>query len=263
MKKKFFQFLCVMMLILAFTSCVTARKVNYMQKPGIFIPSYPDSLSFEEYKVKVDDRLMITVYSLDDQMNTYFNGGMSANNISMSQGGIQSELYTYLVDDKGYIDIPLIGKVNIIGKSLRDTRDILEDELKSYFKLDQLSIDIRIVGRYYSIIGQSASGRFSLSRDKINIFQALAQAGDIGMYGDKSKIRILRETENGPQIRTFDVRSEDIINSEFYYIEPNDIIYIQNRTDQVFGITHFFGIFGVVSTAVSLGYLIYDIAKCK
>lgn len=252
MKEIIFRITYFSLLIIILSSCVTARKVNYMQKPGMNIPTYKDSISFEEYRLKVDDRLYIKVYSLDDKMNALVNGSSSNMMSSMQSGtGSFTELYTYLIDDDGNITLPHMGKMHVEGKTLREAKIYLEEEFAPYFRLEKVDVDVRVVGRYYSIIGQSASGRFPLSRDKINIFQALAQAGDIGAYGNKSKIRILRETPDGTQIKEFDVRSADIIHSEFYYVEPNDVIYIQNRTDQIFGITHFTGVIGLIMTTAS------------
>ncbi len=252
------QFVCAIILVFLFTSCVTSRKINYMQKPGMGIPAYNDSVSFEEYRLKADDRITVRVYSLDDKMNELINGSVSITSSSV-EDGVYSDLYTYLVDEEGNIQLPYIGPLHVEGKTLRDVKFFMEEEFKPYFRTSIVDVDVRVVGRYYSIIGQSASGRFLLPREKINIFQALAQAGDIGMYGNKSKIRVIRETENGTQIKEFDVRSADIINSEYYYIEPNDVIYIQNRTDQVFGITHVTTAIGFVMTLISAGLFIYNL----
>ena len=100
-----------------------------------------------------------------------------------------------------------------------------------------------------------------MPREKINIFQALAMAGDVGMYGDRSRIRILRETDNGTIIKSFDVRSADIIHSEYFYIEPNDVIYIQTLNEQFFSITNLPSLFSTVISTFSFGVLIYDTIK--
>jgi len=241
-----------------FSSCVTARKINYMQAPGNGIPSYNDSISFEEYRLKPNDRLYIRVYSLDEKMNKAFNGGSSSASIQQTTDAF-GELYTYLVDVDGNLIIPFLGKVNVDGKTIREARYFLEEELNPYFYLGKLDLDIRIVGRYFSIIGRAASGQFQLPKEKINIFEALAQAGDIGLYGNRSKIMLLRETEEGTQIKEFDIRSADIIDSEFYYIEPNDVIYIRNRTDEIFGITNYTTAVGMFFTLSSFSLLIYNL----
>ncbi len=243
-----------------FSSCITPRKVNYMQPPGMGIPAYRDSVSYEDYRIKIDDRLYLRVYSIDDRMNSVFNGLIQSPTM-INDGSSYQELYTYLVEDDGGIMLPYLGKVYVEGKTVREAKYFLEEELSPYFKFETIDVDVRISGKYYSIVGQSSSGRFLLSRDKITIFQALAQAGDIGVYGDRSKIRILRETEEGTVIKTFDVRSADIIHSEFYYVEPNDVIYIQNVTEEVFGITSFTSLLSTILLTISSVVSIYVLIK--
>jgi hypothetical protein len=111
------------------------------------------------------------------------------------------------------------------------------------------------------VIGGGKSGYYTMPREKINIFQALAMAGDVGMYGDRSRIRILRETDNGTIIKSFDVRSADIIHSEYFYIEPNDVIYIQTLNEQFFSITNLPSLFSTVISTFSFGVLIYILSK--
>jgi len=116
-----------------------------------------------------------------------------------------------------------------------------------------------MVGRTFSIIGSGKSGRFSFPREKVNIYQALAMAGDLGLYTDRSKIKILRVTEKGNVIKIFDVRNVNIINSEFYYLEPDDIIFLQPLNQQFFRATTFWTTLSTVITTVSLGVGIYSL----
>ena len=76
----------------------------------------------------------------------------------------------------------------------------------------------------FSIIGSGTNGRYPIMREKMNIFQALALAGDISTFGDRSSVKILRESPSGTRVSVFDIRSKEIINSEYYYIQPNDVI---------------------------------------
>ncbi|HRU63042.1 MAG TPA: polysaccharide biosynthesis/export family protein [Paludibacteraceae bacterium] len=255
-----FWYLTVFMLwiIFQFTSCITARKVNYLQKPSQTIPAYKDSVTFEDYRLKGGDRLDIKVYSMDEKTNTLFNG---VNNFeSGSYGGsLNSDLYTYLIKPDGTISLPMIGKVFVEGQTQREAKKTIENAIQSVIKIN--TVDVKLVEKYYSIISSSTSGRFPITREKINIFEALAMAGDIGTYGDRSKIRIIRETENGTQIKMFDVRSADIIHSEFYYVEPNDVIYIQDVNEQFFSVTSFPSLLATLISTFSLAIFIYDLVK--
>ena len=119
---------------LALSSCVTARKVNYMQDPDRYIPSYADTLSYEDYQMRIGDRLYVYVYSLDEKIQKMYNaGGSSASQMrqQMSQGNTRGsyELYTYLVDEEGTIDFPTIGKLYVQNLTSRQVKMLLEEEL--------------------------------------------------------------------------------------------------------------------------------------
>jgi len=235
-----------------FSSCITARKVNLLQPPGRGIPAYEAIDAFEEYRLRVGDRLSIQVFSLDGEMNRLFNAG---------GGGVQTEdLFTYLVDEAGTISLPSLDSVVVVGKTLRETRDLLIELLTPFFiTTTPLDVDVRRVNRFYSVIGEARSGRFPIHVERMNIFQALAQAGDVGTFGKRSKIRIIRETEEGATVITFDVRSEDIIHSRYFYIEDNDVIYIQPMAERVFGITNFTSLASTIVGTAMGGLMLFII----
>lgn len=250
------------LVVVVLSSCITARKVNYMQEPGFHIPAYKDSLSYEDYRLRIGDRLYVRVYSTDDKTNALFNGSSGGGQQQMMGGSMQGgmmDLYTYLIDEDGSISFPMIDKVAMTGKTLREAVEALETAIKPLFTFS--SVEMRIMNRNFSVIGDNRSGFYTMTREKMNIFEALAMAGDIGMYGDRSKLRILRETDNGVIIKQFDVRSADIVQSEFFYIEPNDVIYIQNVNEQFFSITNLPSLFSTVISTFSFGVLLYETGK--
>ncbi|MCM1035142.1 MAG: polysaccharide biosynthesis/export family protein [Paludibacter sp.] len=246
-------------------SCVTARKVNYMQEADKRIPAYADTLSYVDYQLRKGDRLYIHVYSIDKKTADLFNGGLSNSRQLLRNSSVSSniDLYTYLIDNEGCITFPTIGKVSVRGLTTRQVKHVLEDKLASVIRkqgeMTALSVEVQIVQRYFSVIGAQASGRFQINKEKITIFEALAMARDIADFGDRSKVHIVRETEDSTLVKTFDVRSADIINSEFYYIEPNDVIYVQKIKGQAFGINSAAAGVSVAATTISFGVFIYTL----
>ena len=259
-------FILILPLLLA--SCVTSKKVNLLQEAGKKgIPSYADTLSYEDYRVRTGDRLYVYVYSIDERVSSMFNA--SGNGVSSSQirqGNNMNgsyDLYTYLVYDDGTIDYPMVGRMEVRGMTTREIKNELEHRLMEYVQ-DQvdyklLSVEVNIVRRSFSVISDHGSGTFSLQKEKVTIFEALAMAGDIGDFGDRSKVRIVREIEGQTQVKVFDVRSEDIVNSEFYYIEPNDVIYIQRIKGQSFGVNSVTTTISVAATTLAFGGFIYGL----
>lgn len=252
-----------------FGSCVTARKVNYMQEPDKYIPAYADTLSYEDYQLRTSDRLYVYVYSLDEKVMQMYNAGganMSQMRQQINAGGRNGsyDLYTYLVDEEGNIDFPTIGKIAVKGKTTREVKRILEEELSKLLKelpgYATVSVEVSIVDRSFSIIG-AQSGRYLITKEKMTIFEALATAGDMKEFNSRKEIKLVREKNGVTTIKTFDVRSKDIVNSEYYYIEPNDIIYIRQIPGYSFGINSATTAVGVTAATISFGVFIYSIVQ--
>ncbi|MBO4519285.1 MAG: polysaccharide biosynthesis/export family protein [Paludibacteraceae bacterium] len=252
-----------------FSSCVTARKVNYMQEPDKYIPLYADTLRFEDYLLRIGDRLYVYVYSLDENIVRMYNaGGENASSMrrQMSTGNANGtyELFTYLVDEDGNIDFPTIGKIAVQGKTTRDVKRILEEELSQLLKeipgYSTVSVEVSIVERSFSIIG-AQSGRYMITKEKMTIFEALALAGDFGEFNSRKEIKLVRERNGVTTIKTFDARTKDLVNSEYYYIEPNDIIYIRQIPGYSFGINSAATAVGVTAATISFGVFIYSIVQ--
>ena len=260
--------LLIILLPLLLASCVTSKKVNLMQEAGKHkIPSYADTLSYEDYQVRVGDRMYIYVYSIDERVSQMFNSsghGINASQMRQNNMGGSYDLYTYLVLEDGTIDYPMVGKVPVRGKTTREIKLLLEKELagyiaSSYTEYQVVSVEVNIVRRSFSVISDHGSGTFTIQKEKVTIYEALAMAGDIGDFGDRSQVRIIRETEGKTQIKVFDIRSKDIINSEFYYIEPNDVIYIQRIKGQSFGINSVTTTISVAATTLAFGGFVYGL----
>lgn len=258
MRRRFIQLLCITMLTVKFTSCITTHETNYMQTTKNFIPSYRDTVEYQDYRLRDGDKLFIQVYSIDEKTNALFNGSSNMSSQMMGgSGGESNDLYTYTIDKNGEIKLPLIGAVVLRGKTIREAKGHLEKSIEPILKIN--SVDVRMVGRYFSIVGSGKSGRFAFPREKVNIFQALAMIGDFSYYTDRSTIKILRETNKGNQIKVFDARSVDIMHSEFYYLEPNDVIFLQPMKSQFFGVSTFWTALSTVVTTYSFGVIIYKI----
>lgn len=256
------------LLVALLSSCVTSRKVNYMQTPDRQIPSYADTLSFEDYELRIGDRMYVYVYSLDENITKMYNAGGSGSMIrqQMNQGNMSGsyDLYTYLVDENGNIEFPTIGKVYVRGLTTREVKHKLEEELSKLLQeipgYSTVSVEVNIVNRTFSIIG-AQSGRYVINKEKMTIFEALAMAGDLGEFNSRQEIKLVREKEGKTTIKTFDVRSKDIVNSEYYYIEPNDIIYIRQIPGYSFGINSASTTLGICASTISFGVFIYSIVQ--
>jgi len=240
------------------TSCITARKINYFQYPDGVIPSYKDTIHYSDYRIRAGDKLYVRVYSTHEETNTVFNSGFSQSySFSTSTSpGSHNDLFSYEVLSDGNIIFPMIGEVYMLGKTVREATAQLERALAPLFQVS--TVEVRMLSKFFSVIGAGGSGHFPMVREKINIYQAIAMAGDVGVFGDRSRIRVIRKTEHGTVIHKFDLRSRDILHSAFFYVEPNDVIYIQNMDEQFFSIQNLPGLFSTTITTISFGVFIYN-----
>ena len=262
MTKKYYVLQVTAILVFLLSSCVTSRHINYLQKPSRSIPDYVDTVGFKEYRLQKGDYLNIVVHSLEkSDLSLYNCGGNSANLLlNSSSSSASSRLCSYVVDENGKIDYPYLGDIFVLGKTIREVKF----ELESLFRSEvakYLSVDVYLANRSFSIIGEGESSRIMLPHEKITLFQALAMAKDLSLYADRSKIKLVRNTKDGTIVKEFDLRSEKIIDSEFYYIQPNDVLYVQHSFSKYIGITHVSNAISVTLSTASFGLMVYNLVK--
>jgi len=262
------------------SSCVTSKEINLMQEPSKknHIPSYSDTVSYADYELRMGDRLFIRVHSVDQQVQKLFTAAMGSGNgygdmsgggynqsISNTNQGYSNELYTYLVMEDGTIDFPLIGRLYVRGMDTRQVKLRLEEELATYIKdygdYKMVSVDVNVVQRVFSVISDRGAGNYIIRREKMTIYEAIAQAGDLGEWSDRSKVKVVREKEGVTKVIEFDLRSRDVINSEYYYIEPNDVIYVQQLRGKAFHVNSLTSAIAVTATTIGFGGFVYGIVQ--
>jgi len=244
------------------SSCVFSKKINYLQEDKN-LPEYSDTLKFEDYKLQRGDYLYVKITSIDPEASEMFNGfSMTGNYVydaNITSDNSSSRLYLYLVDEDDCIDYPYVGKLKVVDLTLRDVKALIEAELKDM--LTGFSVDVRLANRSFSIIGEAGSGKYSITREKMTIFEALAMSGDLRTWSNRSKIQIIRQTSKGTIVKTFDIRTRSIIDSEFYYIQPNDVIYVPFTDEKVMGADHVTSVISITMTTISFGLFIYSIVN--
>ena len=168
-----------------------------------------------------------------------------------------SDLYTYRVDTAGCIRYPMIDTIRVAGMSTREAKHALEERLREV--INPVAVVVIISQRQFSVIGGANTGRYFMRKEKLTIYEALAMAGNAQEYADRSKVRIIRTLPTGQTIvKKFDLRSADIVNSEFYYIQPDDVIYIQMLNEQVFAMNSFAAVLSTVAATLGFGVFIYS-----
>jgi polysaccharide export outer membrane protein len=171
-----------------------------------------------EKTIQPYDYLYIRLYSLDQTTSSIFNG-------EMQYGMMNESLQSYEVNGDGYISFPFIGNLLVKDLTIDEAQAKLETELNRY--LTNISLRVRFVGNKITIIGEvNHPGNYTFYDEKITVFQALGLAGDIANYGNKTKVTLLREIDNTIAYHYLDLTDKKIVESEYYYLLPNDILIV-------------------------------------
>ena len=223
-------FLISLSTVLILSSCVTQEKLSYLQysnmpgKSNLPVRDTRSSVTPSSYKLMAYDILFIRVITPDPQWSVLFNTMPTGSGGQVTEESAQ--LLGYPIDGNGDIEIPFVGKVEVAGRTLSETKARLDSTFKDIVK--DAAITVRLVNNYISIIGEVRTpGRYPINKDLINIFEALSAAGDIELYGNRQKVQLIRPSPYGPIVKEFSLADRSILTSEFYYVMPNDIIYVQ------------------------------------
>lgn len=215
-------------------SCSAPSQVTYFQdlRPG---ESEQKVVAATEIKVRPGDKLSIIVNSRDPQLSQLFNlpyvsrqiGQVSASSSSVS--GSSQGISGYTVDEKGMIDFPVLGKIEIAGKNREEIATFIKGELLAKNLVKDPVVTVEYMNLCISVLGEvTQPGRYSIDRDKVTVLDAISMAGDLTIYGKREKVLVLRE-ENGVQ-HVYGINlcsAEHLYTSPVYYLRQNDVVYVE------------------------------------
>ena len=232
------KFVLFLIMALSFASCISTRDLVYLQKKD---GSQTDN-SFitpevsKPYRLQMNDVLSIKIKANDPKFVSFF----STTDDQLSSGGSESSLYFdgYTVDDHGNIRIPILGELNVVGFTVEEVRIKIENQLLAdYFKKEAgIFVTVKLAGFRYTINGEIAqTGTKVLFRDQVTILEAIANAGDITTTGDRKAVTIVRQTPLGRQLYTVDLTDINVMKSPYFYLQPNDYIYVKPLKQKTWG----------------------------
>ncbi|MEM6718791.1 MAG: polysaccharide biosynthesis/export family protein [Bacteroidota bacterium] len=224
----------IAILILFFTlaSCVTNKELTYFgEKEGDKeLIEQTIKLNGKPYRVQVGDLLSISIKSSDSRLVAMFQPVATENGAN----GLQSEQTLYYngftVSKHGNIEIPILGKLNVLAFTLDEIEESIQKKLlEEYFnKKEDLFIVVKLAGFRFTVTGDvSNTGIYTLYQDRVNIIEALASAGDITTVGNRKDVLIIRQYPQGQKIHHIDLTSIEAFNSPYYYLQPNDMVYVK------------------------------------
>tara|TARA_B100000780_G_C21028009_1_gene412140 strand:+ start:46 stop:969 length:924 start_codon:yes stop_codon:yes gene_type:complete len=223
----------VAIVVLGLSSCVPRKKMVYLQS-GEGQPPI-DSVAFtynrDAYKLQVNDIVDVKVFSPEETVNEYFNVQQNSNGLQSMNAGVQSggDLYYmtgFSISDSGNIILPVVGSINAAGLTIIELKDTIAERLNIYLK--EYHLEVKLGGIRFTALGEfNSPGKYVLLQNQATIYEAIAQARDLSMVASRNNIKLIRQYPDGTRVHTVNLLDQSIISSPFYFIQPNDVIYVE------------------------------------
>ncbi len=229
------------------TSCISNKKVVYMQNKDKSKALVTDSLiqySVPVYHLQYNDIVDVKIKTTIPEMNAIFGLEDPESKQSSSQGMNQNNgdvyyMTGYTIDQNGEIKLPFIGKVKVMGLTTGQAETVISQKLAGYFKkvsVEDLYVRVKLGGIRFSTLGEfNKPGKYVVLQERMTIFEAIAQSGDLTVQAKRNKVKLLRQYPEGTRIHILDLNDRSIINSPYYFIQPNDQLYVEPLKVRQFG----------------------------
>lgn len=265
-KMKIYKLFVVAAMAIMLGSCGGTKNVPYFQNSQRV--DLTRSAFLYDARIMPKDQLTITVSTINDEAAAPFNLTVPTPYTSnMRSTYSQAMLQSYLVDNEGNINFPIVGQLHVGGLTKSEAEDMIREQIQPYINEQEKPIvTVRMTGYQISVIGEvSRPGTFTVSREKITVLEALAQAGDLTIYGVRDNVQLIREDSEGQKsIHVLNLNDANLINSPYYYLQQNDVIYVtpnkvKAQNSSVGSMTTLW--FSATSILISLTSLLYNILK--
>lgn len=248
--------LIILVITVMFVGCIPQTQLNYLQTNSETNFKPLDGIT-DKYFLQPNDYLYIQINTMDPKLSDFFNPQSSNNQASNNQSN--QNFYYYIIDDSLCVDFPYAGKINLKGCNLKMAKTRVQESLKPFLK--EAIVSVKLANCLFSVLGEVKSpGPKNMHKDQITIFEAIGLAGDMTTYGKRKDVKLVRHYPNETKIYAIDLTDVNIIDSEFYYVYPNDLIYVRPMKIKMLGVGESFS-WGILTTALAIYLTLYTIAN--
>lgn len=211
------------------SGCTSYQKSLYLQNEQVLNESHEGQLY--DFRIMPKDELTIVVSTTDPEASApfYRKIGQSKEGGSSSTMGMgDANLLSYLVDNQGNIDFPVLGMVKVMGLTNRECEALIREKLQPYLK-EVPNVTVRTSNYKFSVLGEvNAPGTYTTDAEKVTVFEALAQAGDMTLFSVRDDVQLLREDSTGiRRVYHLDLTQADVAQSPYFYLQQNDVLYVK------------------------------------
>lgn len=222
-----------------FTSCLSYREmVNFQDGESLGRNGADNIPPVPLLTVKTDDLLQVTVNSYNQEEALRFNIVSNQSQVQLSSQGANTATLAdplgYRVDSRGQIDLPVIGPITVIGHTLEQIRDTVHARVVATGYLKDLNVQVRFLSFKVTILGEvNSPGTYTIPSQKINVLEALGMAKDVTMFSRRDNLLVVREEDGKRMYGRLNLKSKELFNSPFYYLKPNDVLYVAPHKSKV------------------------------
>lgn len=223
--KRLFNFIFgFILLIVFFSSCIPIKKQVYFQASQDTLKTEYQYKDFSFHKLQTANNLYVRVFSIEKESYEFFNLGYSSSGNIYYDAAIY--LNSYAVDEEGYVELPFIGRLYVKGLTINEAKDVIQHEIDKY--LNETTVIVKLVNYSVSVVGEvNRPGQYKIYQDRINIFEIISLAGDLTTYAKRDDIVLVRKQENDARIYHINLLEDNVLESDYYYIMPDDIVYVR------------------------------------
>ena len=222
------------------SSCYGYRQVGLLQERDD-LPQY-DSAAYEPYRLQVNDEIIYRVVTMDETI---------AKTLSANNNGSGQYANSYRIYSDGTVDIPFLAPVKLEGLTELEAQDTLKAAFREI--IPDADVKLALYNKKFTVLGDANSGTYTIYKERMTIFQALAMTGDLMNSGDRRHVRIIRPRGNEErEVLEFDIRTNTIIDSKYYYVYPNDLIYVSRDSGSFYKQSSYSGFLALITSSVSL-----------
>ena len=228
----------MLLFVMCCTSCVPTESLIYLQ-PGEDVFEEVYKYDKQEYQLQMNDILDVKISSLNPEVNALFNastmGTMQVAQATAQTGGDLFYITGYSIDQDGSIDIPFVGKVDVIGLTLNEAHSAVDLKVSELFS--NYHLQIRLGGVRFSALGEfNRPGKHVVMQNQVTILEAIALGGDLSLVANREEIRLIRQYPHGTQIHSINLLDGSVVGSPYYFIQPNDVLYAEPLPQRSWGI---------------------------
>ncbi len=246
----FFLFLVI------FSSCVPIKRIEYLQsevKKTDTLKTTFINKDITDYKIQPGDNLYIRINSTLSGADNFFNQERGDNRSSNYYNDAGIYLNSYMISDSGYVDFPFVGNIYVKDLTVEQAKNLIQSIVDDYIK--ETTVIVKLAIYNVTILGEvKRPGEYKIYQNQLTIFEALSIAGDLTTFAKRDKVALVRKTKNGSELKYLNLNKVDILESEYYYILPNDIIYIPPVKGKNYAFSNFpyALVLSVISTTILL-----------